>query len=89
MRNQVARVISAVAKVDIPKNEWTDLLPFIYMCCQNEQSADMREMGFYQIYALLDMIAEGFSQHLGHLMTLLERGLNDPSSNDVKTHALK
>ena len=85
-----ARAVSAIAKIDLPANQWPDLLPFIYQqCCQNQQSAAMREVGYYQVFALLDVLVEGFKQHVGQLLALLRAGLMDAESKEVKTNALK
>ena len=47
------------------------------------------QIGFYVIYTLLDVVAESFSQHLHHLITLFQHGLNDPESKEVRTSTLR
>jgi hypothetical protein len=35
VRNAGARVVSAIAKIEVPEGHWNELLPFLYECCQH------------------------------------------------------
>eukprot|EP00158_Paraphelidium_tribonemae_P006575 Partr_v1_DN27885_c0_g1_i2_m23354 putative importin len=87
IRHAATRVISEVAAIELPAGKWQDLLKFVQDCCASQAVAE-REVGFYIIYALLDVIAETFTQHLGQLLTLFANGLADPASQDVKSYSL-
>ena len=81
-------MISCIAKLDVPQGQWNDLLQFLYTCCQSPQSSH-REVGFFVIFTLLDVVAESLTQHLHHLLQMFEQGLSDPESRDVKMTTLK
>ena len=68
--------------------KWDDLLQFLYGCCQSQQ-ASHREVGYFVVHALLDVVAETLMQHLPHLIALFERGLNDPESKEVKKSTIR
>jgi hypothetical protein len=83
-----ARVISAVARIDIPEGKWQDLLQFLYQCC-NSPNAAHREVGIYCLYTLFETVSEVFLEHLGNLFELFAKSLNDPESKTVRVTTLQ
>ena len=88
IRHSVTRIISEVAAIELPSGKWPDLLTFAQSCCVSHNVVE-REIGFYLIYALLDVVSQTFTQHLAQLFTMLTNGLVDPESLDVKMNSLR
>ncbi|CAO3697035.1 unnamed protein product [Umbelopsis ramanniana] len=78
-----ARVVSAVARIDIPEGKWQELLQFLYQCC-NSPNAAHREVGIYCLYTLFETVSEVFLEHLSNLFELFAKTLNDPESKHVR-----
>ncbi|PIA13945.1 ARM repeat-containing protein [Coemansia reversa NRRL 1564] len=78
-RHGMARVISSIAKSDIPNQKWGDLIQFLYGCCQNANAAH-REIGIYVLDSLFETIAEALTTHMQHLFELFAVLVNDPES---------
>jgi hypothetical protein len=100
VRNSIARVISVIAKTEVPAGRWNELLAFLYGCCQSQVAAqrevcdfglksDLFQVGFYVIFALLEALPDSMTQHTAHLLQLFSAGLNDPESAQVKLTALQ
>ncbi|KAI9502585.1 hypothetical protein GGI25_003733 [Coemansia spiralis] len=79
VRHSMARVISSIAKVDIPNQKWTNLVQFLYECCQSP-TASHREIGVYVLDSLFETIADTMEAHLPHLFGLFKGLINDPES---------
>ncbi|KAJ2159639.1 hypothetical protein GGF46_002884 [Coemansia sp. RSA 552] len=82
-RHGMARVISSIAKSDIPNQKWGDLIQFLYKCCQSPAAAH-REIGVYVLDSLFETIADTMSAHLQHLFELFSALINDPESTIVQ-----
>lgn len=85
VRHSLARVISAIAKVDIPNQKWGDLIQFLYTCCQSSTAAH-REIGVYVLDSLIETIPETMEAHLQHLFELFSALVNDPESLVVRVN---
>ncbi|OCH91411.1 ARM repeat-containing protein [Obba rivulosa] len=83
VRHSTARVIAAIASIEIPLNQWPELLPFLLQTCQSPNAAH-REVGVYILYTVLENIVEGFENHLQEFFRLFEALLNDPESAEVR-----
>ncbi|TFK29742.1 importin beta-4 subunit [Coprinopsis marcescibilis] len=77
-RHSAARVIAAIASIEVPAGTWPSLLPLLEDACQSSE-AGHREVGSYILFTVLENIVEGFQEHLGKLFSLFERLLQDPS----------
>ncbi|KAH9931891.1 ARM repeat-containing protein [Fomitopsis serialis] len=83
VRHSTARVIAAIAGIEIPVGQWQSLLPFLQQTCTSA-TASHREVGIYILYTVLENIVEGFENHLKELFTLFGALLNDPESLEVR-----
>ncbi|KAJ3012062.1 hypothetical protein HKX48_006511 [Thoreauomyces humboldtii] len=83
VRHSLARVVSEIAKIDIPKDLWNELISFLYTCCQSP-AAGHREVGVYVLDTLFEVIADTFIDKLMQLMDLFATTLVDPESLQVR-----
>ncbi|KAH9941479.1 ARM repeat-containing protein [Amylocystis lapponica] len=83
VRHSAARVVAAIAAIEIPLGQWPSLLPFLQQTCQSPQAVH-REVGIYILYTILENIVEGFESHLQSFFKLFESLLNDPESAEVR-----
>lgn len=87
VRNSVARIISAVARIDLTDGEWADL-PGTLVQTANSPSPDQRAVGIYILYAILDTPGAGFQDKFVSLINLLSRTIQDPVSAEVRINSL-
>ncbi|KAI0351891.1 ARM repeat-containing protein [Trametes cingulata] len=83
VRHSTARVIAAIASIEMPLGTWPQLLPFLEQTCLSPQAAH-REVGIYILYTVLENIVEGFESHLQSFFKLFEKLLGDPESAEVR-----
>lgn len=88
MRHSAARVIAAIASIEVPQGTWNNLLPFLQETCASSNAAH-REVGSYILYTVLESIVEGFQDYLPHLFQLFSSLLNDPESTEVRITTVK
>jgi hypothetical protein len=83
VRHSAARVIAAIAGIEMPVNGWPQLLPFLLETATSSQAVH-RDVGIYILYTVLETIVEGFQEHLQSLFKLFENLLCDPESAEVR-----
>ncbi|KAI0741743.1 ARM repeat-containing protein [Daedaleopsis nitida] len=83
VRHSTARVVAAVASIEVPLDHWPTLLPFLQQTCTSPQ-AEHREVGIYILYTVLETIVEGFTSQLQSFFLLFEQLLKDPESAEVR-----
>ncbi|KAH9926267.1 ARM repeat-containing protein [Epithele typhae] len=83
VRHSTARVVAAVAAIEMPLGHWQNLLTFLEQTCMSQQAAH-REVGIYILYTVLENIVEGFDNHISSFFKLFESLLNDPESAEVR-----
>ena len=88
VRHSTARVIAAIAGIEIPVGGWSQLLPFLHETATSSQAAH-REVGVYILYTVLETIVEGFQEHLQALFKLFEGLLQDPESAEVRVTTVR
>ena len=88
MRHTTARVIAAIAGIEIPNRNWDQLIPFLTETCVSSQ-ASHREVGIYILFTVLENIVEGFQNQLPALMQLFENLLRDPESKEVRVTTVR
>ncbi|KAI5118112.1 hypothetical protein M0805_003466 [Coniferiporia weirii] len=88
VRHSDARVIAAIASIEMPLQQWPDLLPLISRCCTSPQVHE-RELGTFVLFTVLEAIVEGFTEHVQELFKLFEQLLQDPQSADVRVTAVR
>uniref|UniRef100_A0A0W0GA03 Importin N-terminal domain-containing protein n=1 Tax=Moniliophthora roreri TaxID=221103 RepID=A0A0W0GA03_MONRR len=88
VRHSAARVVAAIASIELPMGTWSNLLPFLQ---QTSTSSDPshREVGVYMLFTSLENIVEGFQDHLQSLFQLFSRTLVDPDSIEVRITTVK
>ncbi|KAJ3276147.1 hypothetical protein HK104_003713 [Borealophlyctis nickersoniae] len=88
VRHALARVISEVAKKELDKERWADLITFIYTCCQSSTAAH-REIGVYVLFALFEVMPDQLGDHISQLLLLFRHTLADPESPEVRVITLR
>ncbi|GAM83359.1 hypothetical protein ANO11243_013460 [Dothideomycetidae sp. 11243] len=86
-RHSKARVIAAIAKVDLEDGEWAEL-PRILRDAATSNQARHREVGVYILYTLLETMPEEFQQNVGPMLSLFEKTIQDPESVDVRINSM-
>ncbi|KAL2830462.1 armadillo-type protein [Aspergillus cavernicola] len=87
VRHSVARVISAVAKVDLEDGQWADLPDFL-MRAAATGNKDERAVSTYILFTILETLGEGFEEKFGDLFNLFSQTIADPESPDVRINTL-
>ncbi|RDX41000.1 ARM repeat-containing protein [Polyporus arcularius HHB13444] len=88
VRHSTARVIAAIASIEIPLDHWPNLLPFVQQTCVSPQAVH-REVGIYILFTVLESIVEGFETHLQSFFKLFGELLNDPESAEVRVTTVR
>lgn len=88
MRHSSARVIAAIASIEIPLGQWNELMPFLEQTCTSQNVAH-REVGSYILFTVLENIVEGFESHMQSLFRLFEQLIVDPESLEVRITAVR
>ncbi|KAI8069064.1 armadillo-type protein [Gilbertella persicaria] len=83
VRHSTARVISSIARIDVPENKWPELLGFLNQACASA-TAIHREVGTYCLYTLFEVIADFFMDHTAPLYDLFQKSIVDPESKRVR-----
>ncbi|KAF6761661.1 armadillo-type protein [Ephemerocybe angulata] len=81
VRHSAARVIAAIASIEIPNGTWDQLLPFLKSTCASNDVAH-REVGSFILFAVLENIVDGIP--LNDLYALFGQLVSDPASIDVR-----
>ncbi|KAL4803795.1 armadillo-type protein [Aspergillus unguis] len=87
VRHSVARVISAVAKVDLEDGQWADLPNFL-MRAADGGNKDERAVSIYILFTILETLGEGFEEKFQDLFTLFGKTIRDPESPEVRINTL-
>ena len=87
VRHSSARVISAMAKLDLEDGEWADLPGFLQQAATS-QHAGQREVGIYILFTLLELIGDGFVEKLSELFALFGKTIHDPESAEVRVNTM-
>ncbi|EKM50327.1 uncharacterized protein PHACADRAFT_178877 [Phanerochaete carnosa HHB-10118-sp] len=88
VRHSSARVVAAIASIEIPLGQWTELMPFLEQTCTSTNVA-YREVGSYILFTVLENIVEGFESHMQSLFRLFEQLIADPESLEVRITAVR
>ncbi|KAI8988658.1 armadillo-type protein [Pilobolus umbonatus] len=83
VRHSTARVISSIARIDVPEHKWPELLGFLNEACASSVAIH-REVGTYCLYTLFEVIADFFINHTAPLFDLFNKAINDPESKRVR-----
>lgn len=88
VRHSAARVVAAIASIEIPLGQWNELLPFLQQTCTSS-AVTHREVGIYILFTVLENIVEGFESHLQDLFRIFERLIQDPESAEVRVTTVR
>lgn len=86
-RHSKARVVAAIASLDLEDGKWTDL-PGILQQAATSQTARHREVGIYMIYTLLETAPDMFQENMAQMLTLFNRTIQDPESTEVRVNTM-
>jgi importin-4 len=87
VRHSSARVIAAIARLDLEDGEWSDL-PGLLQQAATSQTVRHREVGVYVIFALMESMGDFFTENLNQLFTLFSRTIQDPESAEVRINTM-
>ncbi|KAI0040562.1 ARM repeat-containing protein [Auriscalpium vulgare] len=88
VRHSTARVIAAIAGIEVPVGGWPQLLPYLHQTATSPQVAH-REVGVYILYTVLETIVDGFQDQLPTFFKLFEQLLQDPESAEVRITSVR
>ena len=88
VRHSTARVIAAIAGIEIPLSQWAELFPFIEQTCFSA-TVEQREAGVYILFTVLENIVEGFEDHIQSLFKIFATLIVDPESAEVRITTVK
>jgi hypothetical protein len=83
VRHSLARVISAIASVELPHEQWPELLPFVQNLCES-RNAIHRESGAFILFTILEVVVEGLQDKVADFLNLFRHLLVDPESIEVR-----
>jgi hypothetical protein len=83
VRHSAARVVGAIAAIEIPQGNWSQLLPFLHQTATSNEVSH-REVGVFILFTVLESIVEGFQEQLQSFFKLFETLLVDPDSIEVR-----
>lgn len=87
VRHSVARIISAIAKIDLNDGEWADLPNFLLQA-SGSGNKDERVVGTYVLFTILETLGEGFVEKYQELFSLFHKTIRDPESEEVRINTL-
>ncbi|KAJ5708669.1 importin beta-4 subunit [Penicillium malachiteum] len=87
VRHSIARIISAVAKIDLNDGEWADL-PNILLRAADSGNQDERAVAIYILFTILETLGESFEEKFQDLFTLFGKTIQDPESAEVRINTL-
>jgi hypothetical protein len=87
VRHAAARVIAAIARIDLDDGEWTSL-PDVLAQATTSQQVTHREVGVYILFTLLEAAGDVFEDKLLGLFALFANTIKDPESAEVRINTL-
>ena len=87
VRHSAARVISAIAKIDIEDGEWIDL-PGLMQHAAVSSNVQQREVSTYILFTILESMGDGFMHRFQELFTLFSKTIKDPESSEVRINTM-
>ncbi|KAI9665991.1 MAG: hypothetical protein M1821_003926 [Bathelium mastoideum] len=87
IRHSYARVVSAIAQLDLQDGEWTDL-PRVLQGAATSEAARQREVAIYILFTLLEVATDMFADNASDMLTLFARTIQDPESVEVRINTM-
>ncbi|XP_060081049.1 importin-4-like [Ylistrum balloti] len=88
VRNSIAQVVAVVAKHDLPKNSWPQLLQFLSVSCKSQTVAE-RETGVFVLHSVASGAGEQMKPHLASLLQMMTVIINDSESLLVPYYSIR
>ncbi|GAB6020766.1 hypothetical protein CHUAL_003425 [Chamberlinius hualienensis] len=88
VRNAVGQLAGCIAKYELPRNAWPELLQHLKNAIASANNAD-RELGLYVLSIVAATSAAQLQPYLKQLIQLLGRCLQDRASSDIPFYSLK
>ena len=86
-RHSKARVVAAIAKIDLEEGDWAEL-PGILQQAATSSTVRHREVGIYIIYTLLETMPDMFQENMGPMLALFNKTIQDPESIEVQINTM-
>ncbi|KAK2736910.1 hypothetical protein FQN57_000513 [Myotisia sp. PD_48] len=87
VRHACARIVSAVAKIDLNDGEWGELPQFLLQAATSAKQEE-RAVGTYILFTILETLGEGFQEKFLDLLQLFDKTIRDPESAEVRINTL-
>jgi importin-4 len=87
VRHAAARLISAIAKIDLNDGEWADLPSFLQKAATSSKQEE-RVVGTYILFSILETMGDGFSERFRDLFALFGNTIRDPESDEVRINTM-
>ncbi|KAK6539074.1 hypothetical protein TWF694_010615 [Orbilia ellipsospora] len=87
VKHSTARVISAIAKIDLPEGNWASLPTHLHQAATSSSATD-RELGVFILFTLIESFEEQFSDKWSDFFILFGQTINDPESLQVRVYTL-
>lgn len=87
VRHTAARLISAIAKIELNDGEWADLPSFLQKAATSSQKEE-RVVGTYILFSILENMGEDFKERFRDLFALFGNTIRDPESNEVRINTM-
>ncbi|MCJ1477838.1 hypothetical protein MMC13_006511 [Lambiella insularis] len=87
VRHAAARVISAIAKIDLEDGQWADL-PALMQHAATSDSPQEREVSTYILFAILESMGDSFMHRFRELFALFDSTIHDPQSVEVRINTM-
>lgn len=87
IRHSSARVIAAIASIDLEEGQW-DSLPGVLVQAATSNQVSHREVGVYILFSLLEFAGDAFEDKLSDMFGLFGRTIRDAESSEVRINTL-
>lgn len=87
VKHSSARVIAAIAHIDLPTGEWGDLPNFLTRAATSSITGD-REFGVYTLFTLLETLQDILAEKWREFLQLFEHTIHDPESSSVRLYTM-
>lgn len=91
VRNAIARVLSEIARKELPAGTWPQLLPFLFQASESPNAAH-RQTAIYVFFTVLETFVEGgasLETYLPQILSVFSKSLQDPESLDVRVTTVR
>lgn len=87
VRHASARVITAIAKLDIKDEQWPDLFSLLFRAA-NDSNPRSREVSTYLFFTFLEVLGNEIMHRFGELLAVFSKTIVDPESPEVRINTM-